>query len=244
MTHIITKVPIKLVPCTTSTMNDVNELWRNNKPLYVSAALEQKSGRGRYGHSWTAPPGCCLMLTYPHKSVSDCGDKYAFTTALAVHDFIKQFSKLSCTFLWPNDVVVDTKKVAGILIEQPNPGCFSIGIGINIKHIDWPDDISHRAISIEDLTDIPNIDMYTLCQSMVHLLEVRLNWADSVSLKHVVLAWKVYSSIIGMRYRSTDSKVVTAVDVDNEGRLLIDNGREVIAVTSAEPYHKDWNTIK
>ena len=244
MTYISTKIPVKLVSNTTSTMNDINEMWRNHAPLYVSAALEQSAGRGRYGHTWTAPPGCCLMLTYPYQSNSNCGDKYAFTAALAVHDFIKQFSKLSCTFLWPNDVVVGTKKLAGILIEQPLPKCFSIGIGINIKHMEWPDDIASRAISIEDLTDIPDTGMFSLCQQLVCLLEARLSWAESVSLKQVILAWKVFSSTTGTKYHGIDSKVVTAVDVDDEGRLLVDDDHKIIAVTSAEPLHKDCNTIK
>jgi len=97
---------------------------------------EQTTGRGRLGRRWQSPRGnlyTTLMLPFdgPQTAVSQAG----FVVALAVHDAVSQFVRgKNVSLKWPNDCLVDGRKVAGILCEtlSHSPMTIAIGCGINI----------------------------------------------------------------------------------------------------------------
>jgi BirA family biotin operon repressor/biotin-[acetyl-CoA-carboxylase] ligase len=105
-------------------------------PLWITAAA-QTSGRGRRGRTWVSEPGnlyASLLLTEP--SPPDRAAELSFVAALAVHDAIAACAPAFAsrlTLKWPNDCLLDGKKLAGILIEGEGRSVV-VGIGVNCAH--------------------------------------------------------------------------------------------------------------
>ena len=85
----------------------------------------QTAGRGRQGRTWTAPPGSSLLLSLVLREVDPL---LSLRAGLAVADLAGAAARVK----WPNDVLLDGRKVAGILAEgRPQEGWAVLGIGVN-----------------------------------------------------------------------------------------------------------------
>jgi BirA family biotin operon repressor/biotin-[acetyl-CoA-carboxylase] ligase len=109
-------------------------------PLWITAR-SQSAGRGRRGNAWQSDPGnlyATLLLTDP--APADRAPELSFVAALALHDAILACAKAlegRLTLKWPNDVLCDGRKLAGILIEGVNAAhglAVAVGIGANCRH--------------------------------------------------------------------------------------------------------------
>jgi BirA family biotin operon repressor/biotin-[acetyl-CoA-carboxylase] ligase len=125
---------------TSSTNSDALAAARaGQKGLLWITARHQTAGRGRLGRTWDSPPGnlyASLLLTEP--SPPERAPELSFVAALAVHDALATVADPSGERLalkWPNDVLLDGAKVAGVLIEAEaavdRPLAIVVGIGIN-----------------------------------------------------------------------------------------------------------------
>jgi len=88
----------------------------------VVVAREQTAGRGRHGRSWSSPPGGLYLsiIFRPHLPFEDLW-QMAFLAAVASAEAVGQVSGLPARIKWPNDVLLNARKVCGILIEAPKP---------------------------------------------------------------------------------------------------------------------------
>jgi len=107
-------------------------------PLWIRAD-KQTAGRGRRGREWTSETGNLLCSgLYPHQGSAHQSAQISFAAALAVADTLEHYvPKNLISLKWPNDVLLDGKKTAGILLEsgQVHHHKFMvIGIGINLTH--------------------------------------------------------------------------------------------------------------
>ena len=103
-------------------------------------AREQTSGRGRRGREWASPRGnfyCSLLLrpSYPASKAMNLGFVTAAAVAEVVTEALPNSARVTCK--WPNDVLVNGRKVAGILIESSSAGgtaldWLAIGVGVNV----------------------------------------------------------------------------------------------------------------
>jgi BirA family biotin operon repressor/biotin-[acetyl-CoA-carboxylase] ligase len=112
---------------TTSTNERARELAAAGAPhgTLVTTGL-QTAGRGRQGRTWTAPAGRALLLSLVLRSFDGLTPLRA---GLAVADLAGPVARVK----WPNDVLVDGRKVAGILVEaRPQEGWAVLGIGVNV----------------------------------------------------------------------------------------------------------------
>ena len=108
-------------------------------PLWITART-QTAGRGRRGRTWVSEPGnlyASLLLTDP--APPERAAQLSFVAALAVHDAIAACAPARAArlaFKWPNDVLLDGSKLAGILIEAEGtrPLMVAVGIGVNCRH--------------------------------------------------------------------------------------------------------------
>ena len=128
-------------------------------PLWITAA-RQTSGRGRRGRVWESPVGnlAATLLIDPGKPASECA-QLSFVAAIAAADMIGAAApRADIRVKWPNDVLADGKKIAGILLESASNGAaapqwLAIGIGINLKH--FPPQTEFPAISLAALGVTP-----------------------------------------------------------------------------------------
>jgi BirA family biotin operon repressor/biotin-[acetyl-CoA-carboxylase] ligase len=122
-------------------------------PLWITAA-RQSAGRGRRGRAWTSEPGnlyATLLLNDPAPAWRAA--ELSFVAALAVHDAVVETEPSLAprvALKWPNDVLIDGAKAAGILLESESaperPLAVAVGIGVNCAH--HPDDTVYPATDL------------------------------------------------------------------------------------------------
>lgn len=105
----------------------------------VVQALSQSAGRGRFGNGWTSPEGNLYMtlLLRPARSHGESA-QISFVAAVALAQACDEFGISGLQLKWPNDVLVDGKKLAGILLEADgarigdSPKFLLVGMGVNV----------------------------------------------------------------------------------------------------------------
>jgi|SRR5215207_9360188 len=110
----------------------------------VVTAESQTAGRGRQGRTWAAPPGRALLLSL---LLRDYDPLLPLRAGLAVADLAGEAALVK----WPNDVLVDERKLAGILVEaRPDDGWAVLGIGVNVAVdlAELPPDVRARAATL------------------------------------------------------------------------------------------------
>src|SRR5215218_7775273 len=118
----------------------------------IITAGEQTSGRGRQGRTWTAPPNKALLYSAIVRPLEDRHTLLPLAVPLAVCEAAEQLRpNLDCKVKWPNDIHVEGRKLAGVLIEaRPQDGWAIIGIGLNlfIEEDGFPAELRGTAVSI------------------------------------------------------------------------------------------------
>lgn len=140
---------------TGSTNTDVKRLLEEGAPHGVLVVADkQNSGKGRRGRSWSSPKGTSIYMSIGLKP-SYNPDKASMVTlvmALAVAEGIRKTTGLEALIKWPNDVVVNKKKVCGILTEMDAEMDYIhsvvIGTGINVNELEFPEEIKETATSL------------------------------------------------------------------------------------------------
>lgn len=118
----------------------------------VVVADEQTAGRGRQGHEWISPPGAGLYFSSVTR-LSRHASLVTLAAGVAVRQGILQATGLRVDLEWPNDLVVDGKKLGGILAEALRVSgtvtTVVIGVGLNLRPASYPPEVARRATSIE-----------------------------------------------------------------------------------------------
>jgi BirA family biotin operon repressor/biotin-[acetyl-CoA-carboxylase] ligase len=120
----------------------------------VFLAEEQTAGRGRGGHTWSSQRGAgiyCSFLLHPPMSPAETL-WLSLISGVAVQDATREVTGLHADIRWPNDLLINEKKFAGILTEMSSDSSrvhhAVIGIGINVNQERFPDDFSTTATSL------------------------------------------------------------------------------------------------
>lgn len=112
-------------------------------------AEAQTAGIGRHGHSWHSEPGSGLYVSVVLRLPLGPVELPVLTLALglATAEAITLSTGLVCDLRWPNDILIDKKKAAGILV-QFSDGVAIAGIGINVNHMAFPSHLQTEATSL------------------------------------------------------------------------------------------------
>lgn len=129
-----------------STMIEAARLAEEGSPAgTVVVADEQTAGQGRHGHSWHSEPDSGLyvsvLLAVPADPV------LTLALGLAAADAITRETDLDCDLRWPNDIMIQEKKAAGILVQLTGSTAIA-GIGINVNHPSFPAALKEEATSL------------------------------------------------------------------------------------------------
>lgn len=138
-----------------STNDEAKRLARNGAAEgLIVWAREQHAGRGRRGRAWLSPPGNLYMslVLRPRCGVAAAA-QLGFVSALALGDALAELSPAAIVFRfkWPNDVLANGRKLAGILLEtemaaSEMPDFVVIGVGVNL--VSSPSDVAYPATSL------------------------------------------------------------------------------------------------
>ncbi|MDA0997674.1 MAG: biotin--[acetyl-CoA-carboxylase] ligase [Proteobacteria bacterium] len=147
-------------------------------------AKEQTAGRGRRGSSWISPRGnfYASLVLRPDVPLTQAAE-IGFVAGLAIYDTIGELSDpgYDCRLKWPNDVLLNDRKLGGILMESKagakgNVDYVILGLGINLMH--YPKDTDFPATSFtEEALVIPDV---TFLESFArHFLDWMSRWVDN-----------------------------------------------------------------
>jgi BirA family biotin operon repressor/biotin-[acetyl-CoA-carboxylase] ligase len=201
----------------------------------VVTAAHQTAGRGRHGHQWWDAPGAallCSILLRPPVPVSRA-PQLSLVAGLAVAEALDEAAGVAARIRWPNDVLIDGRKVSGILpdaVSGADGGVAYVllGIGVNVNQDVFPADLAALATSLYLLTG-QRRDVGDLLRPLMSALERRYGtWLDTgfASLRD---DWRRRSSTVGQRMAAPSGAEGVAIDVDDDGALLVDAGHGRVA---------------
>jgi len=205
---------------------------------------EQTGGRGRLGRQWVSQPGTSISMSmllrptiYPNEAA-----KITEITAAAVANAITNVTNLETGIKWPNDIILDNKKVCGILTEMNaelnNINYVIVGIGINVNIDEFPEEISNIATSLKRVLG-SEVSRKNIVINIVEEFEkLYYDFIDTGSLRSTVEICKKKSVTVGRTVRIINKKetiIAEAIDITENGELVIkkDDG-EIINVISGE----------
>ncbi|MCX6389615.1 MAG: biotin--[acetyl-CoA-carboxylase] ligase [Solirubrobacterales bacterium] len=190
-------------------------------------ADSQIAGRGRQGRVWEAPPGhsliCSIVLHNPPQLLP-------LAAGVAVAQTVKSITGDS-QLKWPNDVLVNGRKVAGILAEgRPAEGWAVVGIGINVavKPGQLPPEVEAIATSL----GLEPGDIQSVLTRLLGELELRVNQSDGELLD----AFRELDALFGRQISWSGGSGIGA-GIDGTGRLIVDGGDGVRHSLSAGEIH-------
>jgi BirA family transcriptional regulator, biotin operon repressor / biotin---[acetyl-CoA-carboxylase] ligase len=117
--------------------------------LLVVTAVEQTAGRGRRGRTWVSPPGnlhCSVLIAIDNLATAA---QLGFAAAVALVEALDQLVPgATPRAKWPNDVLLDTRKVAGMLLEPAGEGWLALGLGVDVAACPPPDAVAYPATAL------------------------------------------------------------------------------------------------
>jgi BirA family biotin operon repressor/biotin-[acetyl-CoA-carboxylase] ligase len=199
-----------------STQLAASKVLRESQPYQVVYALHQRAGRGRFDRVWVSELGSSLTATFIFSDYPSPKEPWLFGMVLAV----VAAESLNLSVQWPNDLVIGTKKVGGILTEMvPNAVGQQVpivGIGINLNQTSFHPEIAHRATSlrIERGEEYKPRDVLELLIKRVQQFPDPTSWAD------ISERWSKLDATTGKLYKMHDGTTAEAYGVDESGALI------------------------
>lgn len=207
-----------------STMNVARKMARNHAPHFtIIIAERQTKGRGRLKRAWISEKGGLYftIILRPDVSISQA-HTVNFAASLSLAKILQDHLSINSKVKWPNDILVDDKKLSGLLSEMETDedkiSFINIGIGININNdptMDEPNSTSLKKLLNRDIL------RKTILSLFLDEFEKTLNHADTHS---IMSRWKAYTITIGKDVRVVTSKETiegAALDVDENGALIV-----------------------
>tara|TARA_Y100001970_G_C14101397_1_gene785688 strand:+ start:312 stop:1055 length:744 start_codon:yes stop_codon:yes gene_type:complete len=182
---------IEYIKATSSTNQTIYDMFKRNKINEMGALIteEQTNGKGRRGNKWYSSSGKSLTFSFLIESKEDVLlSKLPLITGISIIEGINQSTSLDCQLKWPNDILYDSKKVGGILIEKKG-GHFIIGIGLNVNDSNFDSLIQSSACSLSSIVNQP-IERESLLAFIFNHFEKLLN-------KNMVTIIKKWESLCG-----------------------------------------------
>jgi BirA family biotin operon repressor/biotin-[acetyl-CoA-carboxylase] ligase len=180
----------------------------------VVTAAEQTEGRGRQGRAWTAPPGKALLYSAILRPLGN-RPLLPLTVALAACEAAEALQpEIECRVKWPNDVQVDDRKLAGVLIEaRPQDDWAVIGVGLNlaIEPEEFPPELRDSAASLDG-----GASPAKACDALSDGLGRWTEEADEV----ILAAWRRRDALHGREVAWNEGSGV-ADGVDKRGNLVV-----------------------
>jgi BirA family biotin operon repressor/biotin-[acetyl-CoA-carboxylase] ligase len=180
----------------------------------VVTASEQTAGRGRQGRGWVTPAGSAIAASVILRAFDEL---LPLRAGLAVADLAGAQARVK----WPNDVLLDGRKVAGILVEARAPDWAVVGIGVNVTGV--PPEVADIATALE------RDDIDAALDELLRALEVRV----AQPAAEVLAALRERDALLGRRVRWSDGQGVGA-GIDASGALLVETPGGTVALSAGE----------
>jgi BirA family biotin operon repressor/biotin-[acetyl-CoA-carboxylase] ligase len=210
-------------------------------PLWITADM-QTAGRGRGGNAWVSEPGnlyATLLLREP--APPTVAPQLAFVAGLAVHDAVAACAPNLGPLLqlkWPNDLLCNGGKLAGLLIEAENTPAFAVAIGVGINCVSHPDNAAFPATDLR--AEGAPVAANTLFAALAQTMRARLTqWARGDGFASIRADWLERAAGLGepIKVRLPDRQLAGCFSgVDEAGRLLLETAGKIETITAGEVF--------
>jgi BirA family biotin operon repressor/biotin-[acetyl-CoA-carboxylase] ligase len=217
--------------------------------LLVTAAM-QSAGRGRLGRTWSSPPGgAWLSVAWPVWQPSANYAGASLAAALAVRRGLSRVAPEAAARLaikWPNDVLLDGRKVAGILCESfpgdsggDKPGLLVVGVGVNVDFdaATLGGELRHPATSLRDGVG-PSVSVEDVANAVAAELETALGDCESAGLSTELLdelqSCLAYRGEVMTWHGPAGPCAGLVLGIDAHGRLILEGAGGRILCESGE----------
>jgi BirA family biotin operon repressor/biotin-[acetyl-CoA-carboxylase] ligase len=177
-------------------------------------AGEQTAGRGRQGRTWLAPPGAALLMSVV---LREPGEALPLAAAVAVCEALP----VEASIKWPNDVWIEGRKVAGILVEgRPQEGWAVLGVGVNVREA-------------PPLAEATALGAGADVEDVLGRVLVSLDRWLAAPLDEALAAWRSHDALIGrpVRWQNGSGK---GAGIDESGALLVDTDSGRVRLDAGE----------
>lgn len=205
---------------------------------------QQLKGRGRLGRQWESPKGTGIWMSLilrpnipPHQA-----PQLTLLSAVAIVQAVQKVTDIHCEIKWPNDILINGKKVVGILTELQAEAdiirSIIVGIGINVNIKSFPDELQHKATSLLIENNHQEVQRAELLQAIFQQFELLYDEYLKTGFQAIKLRWESYAVSLGKQItaRTLSGEIHgLATGITDEGVLLIeDKDGKVHKVYSAD----------
>lgn len=210
----------------------------------VVTAEHQSSGRGRLGRTWTTPPRSALLTSVLLRPTAVPAARWPWLgllVPLAVAAAVRRVGEIPAQVKWPNDVLVEDRKLAGILLERVDGPAAVVGIGLNVtlRESEKP----HPAATSLALEHAATTDRVTVLAAVLRELATRYEaWRSADGDPETILSeYREHSATLGrqVRVELPDGTFLegTARDLADDGRLIVDTPDGVRPLAAGDVTH-------
>lgn len=194
-------------------------------------AESQRRGRGRLGRQWISPPGANVLMSVLliDQQAALAHDALTIAAGLAAAEGVSDACGLEGRLKWPNDVLVDGAKAAGLLVELRRVGsrrCMVVGIGVNANATPPPEAVDRRAVSLAERLGHA-VERVELVRAILRRLDERVEQVTAGALEGLRADWLSRCGMLNHRLavRCAGRRYVgRALDVDPlEGLVLCED---------------------
>ncbi|MBW2976303.1 biotin--[acetyl-CoA-carboxylase] ligase [Candidatus Woesearchaeota archaeon] len=214
----------------TSTNEKAKEFFKKGVSRFAILAETQTKGRGRFNRHWLSDLGGLYMTLAFKEGNLDAVRYLTLIASISTAESIKKISGLTAEVKWPNDVLLNNKKICGVLTETFSKEKRAlVGIGINVNQKKFPKGIARKSTSLKIETH-KSYSIRELSKIIIKNFELHYNYYKNKNYKKILAVWKRYSHTIGKKVKViTLSGVYTgeAFDIDSNCNLMLrlNNGR-------------------
>ena len=215
-----------------STNTFLKENYRDLDEFSIAYTYNQTNGRGRQGRVWNGGRdniAFSILLKPKKKDIAILSLLAGLAVSYAIDRYIDTSIK------WPNDIIINDKKVCGILAESiisDKIDAYIVGIGINVNQMDFPLDIKDKATSIK-LNLNKDINQKEVMEDVIKNFDDLYNryLNDDYSFIEEIRKKNYLKDKTGI----INNKKCKVIDIDNDGNLIVeDENKELIKVLSGE----------
>ena len=223
----------------TSTNDYIKDNYETLENYTVVTANYQTKGKGRISRTWES--NCCeniifSMLINDFKNRTDL-NLLSLVASVSVHKLLRKYLK-NIFIKWPNDILVDNKKICGILLEgksNKKSSMIVVGIGINVNQITFSNEIDSLTTSLKKELNL-NFDIDKL---VLELRNQLINDIEEFLNNNNSFIDYIRDNLFGRNQLisyTKDNKEYEGIilDINNDGQLIIKKEEEILYINSGE----------
>ena len=216
-----------------STNQYLKDNYKNLENLTIVNAIHQTNGRGRLGRTWIDNND--LLFSILVKENLDNPANYSFLIASTLVKVLKEFNPL---IKWPNDIIINDRKICGILLEAvtiEKIECVIIGVGINTNSKKFSNDLVFKANSLSNILESEIDNEQLLLKIADNFLEdYQLYINNESNYKEIVLNnFYLLNKEISFNYNGYENKGIV-IGMNQENELLVNVNGKIFNLKSGE----------